>query len=392
MEEVANIPTEAPAPPPAPDHHATELAEIRESLARLEKAGEYEIPALSDSDSGREKKIYAGPHDSSRFLARRRREEAEKAGTPPAQLNPEPDLVLHYQDGRAEVSAKDAAKDLADYRARLAQELLQGTDLNTAAMRASGHEQPAEAQPVEQPAEQAPPSYSQEQVQQAQQEAQWQATVLAHAEYEAKLGDVLLAFQNHPMPAEFSQLKTADDWMRIQQTNPALAQQMANYVERRVAAVNQLNAEHAQVQEQRRQVAAAQFADWGKAQDAEFERHAGEISRELQIEALTTLKDVGLDERQIAQAWNGHQQISLRSAGAQRLVLDATKWRLAEAKAKAAIARPSPPPQRPGVRQDIRASVADLNNLSRQLDGATSAQQALKLGARLVAERRRAQG
>ena len=53
MEEVANIPTEthAPPPPPAPDHHAAELTEIRESLARLEKAGEYEIPALSDSDS-----------------------------------------------------------------------------------------------------------------------------------------------------------------------------------------------------------------------------------------------------------------------------------------------------------------------------------------------------
>jgi hypothetical protein len=145
------------------------MAEIRESLARIEKAGEYEIPALSDSDSGREKKIYAGAHDSSRYLARRRREAAQAdPGSAPPALNAEPDLVLHYQDGRAEVSAKDAAKDLASYRERLAQQLLEGADLGTAAMRASGYEQPAEApQPEAQPAEQAPPpTYTEEQVQQ----------------------------------------------------------------------------------------------------------------------------------------------------------------------------------------------------------------------------------
>jgi hypothetical protein len=394
MEEVANIPTETPAPPPppAPDHHAAELTEIRESLARLEKAGEYEIPALSDSDSGREKKVYAGAHDSARFLARRRREAAAQGEAQPS----EPagvDLEIGYTDNRPEVSAKDAARDLADYRQRMAAQLLEGVDPATAAVRASGYEQPAEAQPVEQPAEQAPPtSYTEEQVQQAQQEAQWQAQVAAHGEYAAKIGDILLAFQNHPMPPEFAQVRTAEDWQRLQLTNPALAQQMAAYVDRRVAAVNQLTAEHAQVQEQRRQVAAGQFKQWAEAQDAEFEKHAGTIDRALQQEALVTLRDAGVSDEQAARAWNG-EPISLRSAAAQRLVLDATRWRLAEAKAKAAIARPSPPPQRPSPRQDrMSASAADLQAISRQLDAAGTMQQQLRLAGRLVAERRRAQG
>src|SRR6516225_11330739 len=120
MDEVATT-VEAPAAPPPPpaSDHAAELTEIRESLARLEKAGEYEIPALSDSDSGREKKVYAGAHDSARFLARRRREAAQ---ADPSSAPPEPsgaDLELRYADDR-EVSAKDAARDLAAYRERLA--------------------------------------------------------------------------------------------------------------------------------------------------------------------------------------------------------------------------------------------------------------------------------
>jgi hypothetical protein len=368
------------------------MREVRETLARLEKAGEYEIPALSDSDSGREKKVYSGAHDSARFLARRRREAAQ---ADPSSAPPEPsgaDLELRYADDR-EVSAKDAARDLAAYRERLAQELLQGTDLGTAAARASGYEQPAEAQPVEQPAEQAPQqTYNEQQVQEREQQAQWQAAVQAHEQYGAQIGDILLAFQNYPMPAEFSQVKTPDDWMRLQQTNPALAQQMANYVQRRVETVNQLNAEHQKVQEQRRQVAAAQFADWGRAQDVEFERHAGEISRELQVEALATLRDVGISDQEAAEAWNG-RPVSLRSAAAQRLILDATRWRLAQEKARTATTKPVPPVQRPSVRQDrMSASAADLNAISRQLDNAGTMQQQLRLAGRLVAERRRAQG
>jgi hypothetical protein len=40
---------------------------------------------------------------------------------------------------------------------------------------------------------------------------------------------------------------------------------------------------------------------------------------------------------------------------------------------------------------DVRPSVVDLNNLSRRLDEAGSAQQQLKLAGQLVASRRRAQ-
>jgi hypothetical protein len=141
-------------------------------------------------------------------------------------------------------TAKQAAQDLARYRGEKARQLLDGI------------EPAAEApQPEAQPAEQAPPtSYSEEQLRQAQQEAQWQAQVAAHAEYTAKIGDVLLGLQNCPMPPEFAQVRTPEDWQRLQASNPALAQSMAAYIERRVSAVNQLTAEHQKVEEQRRQI------------------------------------------------------------------------------------------------------------------------------------------
>jgi hypothetical protein len=379
---------EAPAAPPpaAPPPASSEMAEIRETLARIERGGQYEIPALSDADAGRQKPVYSGAHDSARYLARRRREAAAQPDAPP----PEPsgvDLEIHDRLDRPEIDPKVAAAELADYRRRMAAQLLEGVDPTTAAVQASGYEQPAEAQPVEQPAEQAPPpTYTEEQVR----EALWQAATQAHEQYGAQIADVLLAFQNCPMPAEFNQIKTPDDWMRIQQTNPALAQQMAEYVARRVNTVAQLATEHAQLQEQRRQVSAAQFKEWASAQDTEFEKHCGAVDRALQQEALITLQNAGVSDEQAARAWNG-EPISLRSAAAQRLVLDATRWRLAEAKAKAAIARPSPPPQRPGVRADrMSASAADLQAISRQLDNAGTMQQQLRLAGRLVAERRRA--
>jgi hypothetical protein len=158
----------------------------------------------------------------------------------------------------------------------------------------------------------------------------------------------------------------------------------------------QLENELGQVRQQQAEIQRGTFQRFADEQDRLFEEAEpemrGENSAHLQRVALQTLRHYGLTDDQIASAWNG-QPISLRSAPAQRIILAAARWHQASEKARTAIAKPSPAPQRPGVRQDrMSASAADLQALSRQLDQSGSAQQQLKLAGRLVAERRRAQG
>jgi hypothetical protein len=118
-----SAPTVEPQPAPPPSN---ELAEIRETLSRLEKGGEYEIPALVDADAGHEKKVYSGIQDSAWFLARSRREKraADPVAAAADQLEQFTDQ-LHYTDDR-EVDAKQAAADIAKYRADKAKLLLEG--------------------------------------------------------------------------------------------------------------------------------------------------------------------------------------------------------------------------------------------------------------------------
>jgi hypothetical protein len=369
------------------------MAEIRESLARLEKAGEYEIPALSDSDSGREKKIYAGAHDSSRFLARRRREAAQ---ADPSSAPPEPsgiDLEIGYVDGRETVDPRTAARDLADYRQRMAAQLLEGVAPAEAAVRASGQQQeaPVAEQPVEPQPEPTQQQSEQERTHYSRQEVE-AAAVAQLQDYQDRIGAILLSIRGVGVPPELAAIQTPQAWAALQSTDPHKAAQIATYIQNRAGMAQQLEGELAQVRQQQQEIQSAQFNRWASSEDAKFEKHAGTVSRELQVEALTTLRDAGLEEREIAAAWNG-APVSLRSAAAQRLVLDATRWRLAQEKARTATTKPVPPVQRPSVRQDrVSASAADLQAISRQLDAAGTMQQQLRLAGRLVAERRRAQG
>jgi hypothetical protein len=72
----------------------------------------------------------------------------------------------------------------------------------------------------------------------------------------------------------------------------------------------------------------------------------------------------------------------------QLLIRDATLWREAQAKAKAAQAKPVPPVQRPGVAQPKGAAQhAQIENLAQQLDK-SSGVKALRTAAKLVAARR----
>jgi hypothetical protein len=202
----------------------------------------------------------------------------------------------------------------------------------------------------------------------------------------------LLSIRGVGVPPELANIQTPEAWAGLCASDPAKAQQLIDYVQRRAGVAQQLGAELDSVRQQQAQIQHTHFQRYAEEQDRIYEASAGKASHELQVAAADVLRDAGLSDQDIGAAWNG-APISLRSAAAQQILADAARWRMAQQKAKAAIARPSPPPQRPGVRMDrMSASAADLQAISRQLDNAGSAQQQLKLAGRLVAERRRAQG
>jgi hypothetical protein len=385
----AAVEPSAPPPPSAPDH-ASEMQEIRETLSRIERGGEVEIAALQDADSGRQKPRYAGAADAARYLARKRRDEAEQAGVQTPQLTPEPDITIRDNLNRESIDPRQAAAELNSWRQRVAEEILKGVDPATAANIASGaqpEQQEAAPQPEAQPIEEPPASYSSGQLQ----EAQLQAQVAAQTQYSEHLADVLAAFQHQPMPAEFNTLKTPDDWIRLQQQNPQLAQHLQDYVQRRVATTQQLSAELNQLQEQRRQMYSEQHRAYGEAEDRAFEESVGgNVTPEMQQAAINTMQKVGYSAAELRAGWAGTPFL-LRDRRAQMLIHKAALYDQSQAKAREAIRKPVPPVQRPGAGQP-RTSAAQMNveALSRKLDQTGSAQAQLRLGAQLVAERRRA--
>ena len=69
------------------------------------------------------------------------------------------------------------------------------------------------------------------------------------------------------------------------------------------------------------------------------------------------------------QSWHGQRDLSLRDHRVQLLIRDATLWRDAQAKAKAAATRPVPPVQRPGVSQPKGAAQdAAIQHLTQKLE------------------------
>jgi hypothetical protein len=113
----------------------------------------------------------------------------------------------------------------------------------------------------------------------------------------------------------------------------------------------------------------------------------------LQRSAMATLKGLGFEESELIASWNGSKDLSLRDHRMQLLIRDATLWRDAQAKAKAAVTRPVPPVQRPGVAGGTAtAREAQLQALNKQLDGAKGSYDGAKAAAALLAARRRAVG
>jgi hypothetical protein len=112
-EDTATATTAEPVAPPA--------ASPTESPQWFNEA---EAPGLRDAYDGTPRRQHADAHSAARELTRKRREEVEADGVTD---DADPIIELKYTDGRApdaEVSAKEAAKDINIYRAEKAAQLL----------------------------------------------------------------------------------------------------------------------------------------------------------------------------------------------------------------------------------------------------------------------------
>src|SRR6266545_4123060 len=179
--------------------------------------------------------------------------------------------------------------------------------------------------------------------------AKEQAVEQARQTYEAALPQLLQTLQQQ-QAGEFADIKSMADVERLAREDwPRYL--LWDLQQKKIAEVGQqlLAAQHRQVVEK-----LAHFTDFAKRQDDLFKEKVPDMAdeakaAELQKRALAVLSDLGFDEAELAQSWNGQKDLSLRDHRVQLLIRDATLWREAQAKAKAAAVKPVPPVQRPGA-------------------------------------------
>jgi hypothetical protein len=179
--------------------------------------------------------------------------------------------------------------------------------------------------------------------------AKEQAVELARQTYEAALPQLLQTLQ-HQQAGEFADIKSMADVERLAREDwPRYL--LWDLQQKKIAEASQhmLAAQHRQAQEK-----LTQFAEFAKRADDLFKEKVPDMAdeakaAELQKQALAVLGDLGFTEAELLPLWNGHKELSLRDHRLQLLIRDATLWREAEKKAKAAATKPVPPVQRPGA-------------------------------------------
>ena len=217
--------------------------------------------------------------------------------------------------------------------------------------------------------------------------AKEQAVEQARQSYEAALPQLLATLQQQ-QAGEFADITSMADVERLAREDwPRYL--LWDLQQKKIAEVSQqlLAAQHRHVREK-----LAQFTDFARREDDLFKEKVPDMAdeakaAELQKKALAVLGDLGFEEAELAQAWNGTRDLSLRDHRVQLLVRDATLWREAQAKAKAAAQKPVPPVQRPGAaRSESAASEAQIQALGKRLESTGS----LRDAAALVRARRAA--
>jgi hypothetical protein len=211
-------------------------------------------------------------------------------------------------------------------------------------------------------------------------EAERRQVEQARQQYEAALPQLLTVLQQQ-QAGEFADIRTVADVERlVREDGPRYLQWDLH--QKKVAAVQQ---EVAAAQQRQAQELGQLWQQFASEQDKLVTEKVPELAdakkaAELQSSALSTLKNIGFDQEELARAWQGQQGLSLRDHRLQMLILDATRWREAQAKAKSVAAKPVPPVQRPGVAQGRNAArEAELQNLTHKLERTGSLRDAAAL-------------
>jgi hypothetical protein len=218
--------------------------------------------------------------------------------------------------------------------------------------------------------------------------AREQALEQARHQYETALPALLQTLQQ-AQAGEFGDIRTLSDVEKL------AAEDWPRYVrwdasQKKVAAVAQ---ELRAAQERQVHEAQSRFVAFAKRQDELFNERAPEFAdkaqaAKLQDAAVAALRDLGFEDTELAQLWNGQASLSLRDHRVQLLIRDGLKYRDAQDAAKKTAARALPPVQRPGAAPPRGAArEAEMQTLSRQLDNAHG-MDALRAAAKLVASRR----
>ena len=205
--------------------------------------------------------------------------------------------------------------------------------------------------------------------------------------YEAALPSLLQQLQQQGAH-EFSDVRDLSDLQRLASEDPFRFGKWQVH-QMRVSAV----AEQAKGAQQRQEGEyRQQFSTFAKRQDELLTEKVPDMAdrtkaARLQGAALSALKDIGFADEELSKSYNGQLGLSLRDYRVQQLVHDATMWRDAQAKAKAATTKQLPPVQRPGVSQPRGAAHdAQVQNLTKRLETSGS----LKDAAALLRARRAA--
>ena len=350
---------------------ATELSEQRTRPAPVAEV-DYRDPASAPKS--------LTPRKAGEDLSELRRKNGEIEDRPIEELN-------YPDDPKYETrTARQAAQDLADYRAQLAARL-------------DGESAPVEAAPIaEQPAEHPEPSGQPDPVQEREQ-PRTAADILGRA---AKL----IASENPEERAqapnlitEAAQQVTAEKQELTHRTGQAYTQAVAqlegvvaaqllaewgsvNPAElaqkdpaafarlQKMAGVYQgLQQQSAAQQRASQELAGQQFQAWAAQQDIAASKSIPESSNPaFQAAATDLLKGYGYTTDELAAGYAGKANFNLRDARVQRILADATKYRQAQTAARNATARPLPPVQRPGVSQPRGAGASEaIEALDRRL-------------------------
>jgi hypothetical protein len=336
---------------------------------------------------------HADPRSAATELIRKRKEAEQTKAASDALRESVADSDIEevsYLPGRepdGDLSPLKASRDLRDFRQQKAE--AQQNQLRALLNELS----PDEPQPGAELAQQ-PEAQQQQPAEQASPEAVeiTAAQHYTHAAQNYSLALTAMLLGGEQDAKEFNDIRSMEDLQRIAATDPARSQRFQESARKHQA----LAAELAKVRSQQQQVAHAQYQHFASQHDRYAEELIPElrknadptVRRNLQQASQDILREAGFSDAELLQAWHNGGSFHLRDARAQKILADAARWRLAQARMKEAVRKPVPPVQRPGTRDSVIShSEGELNAISQRLTRSGSIKDAVQLRKAMLAQR-----